>query len=96
MCNCRISKSCVRCVLGTGDLSSNSYSGVFMTAFLMINVLLVNLLERFDTGKNKKLFEVSLCSTCMCIWECMAKRKVYLLACIFYVSSLEGYKFVYN
>lgn len=53
MCNCRISKSCVRCVLGAGDLSSNSYSGVFMTAFLMINVLLVNLLERFDTGKNK-------------------------------------------
>lgn len=42
------------------------------------------------------MFEVSLCSTCMCIWECMAKRKVYLLACIFYVSSLEGYKFVYN
>lgn len=32
----------------------------------------------------------------MCIWECMAKREVYLLACIFYFSSLEGYKFVYN
>lgn len=53
VCNCRIYKSCVRCVLGAGDLSSNSYFGVFMTAFLMINVLLVNLLERFDTGKNK-------------------------------------------
>lgn len=53
MCNCRIYKFCVRCVLGVGDLFSNLYFGVFMIVFLMINVFLVNFLERFDMGKNK-------------------------------------------
>lgn len=34
-----------------GDLFSNSYSSVLMTAFWMINALLVNPLERFDMDK---------------------------------------------
>lgn len=98
LCNCRIFKCCVCCVLGIGDLFSNLYFGVFMIVFLMINVFLVNFLERFDMGKNKNCLKYYYVfgSICMCIWECMVKRKVYLFVCIFYVFSLEGYKFVYN
>lgn len=78
-----------------GDLSSNSYSGVLMTAFWMINAFLVNPLERFDMGKNSLKYRYVVHA---CAFESAWPREKFIYLRAYFISpcSLEGYKFVYN
>lgn len=68
-----------------GDLSSNSYSGVLMTAFWMINTFLVNPLERFDMGKNSLKYRYVVHA---CAFESAWPREKFIYLRAYFISPV--------